>query len=131
MFEGDLALLHRPEHSNADNVETSISQALIWAREDEPYNVETLWMSGLDQEGKGIGLWMRALESPTLKKLQQIKRKDVDRLIGNAGLASSWLGVIAAREDALATRRPQIVLSHLENASRPRAWISVVSPTSC
>lgn len=86
--EDCLIRLHRPERfDESRDIETSISQALLWAKE-EPDHIKTLWMSGLDSEGKKIGLWMQALEHLELKEIQKAERKNIDRIIGKYGLAS-------------------------------------------
>lgn len=106
-----LALLHRPVEDTSDNVNETVSRAILWGN-TEADNVEHLWQAGLTRADQSA--LMQASSDLSLglsSKDASGGIHDIDAAIGDAGVAAAWLAMALAIEHASQTRRPQLVAS--------------------
>lgn len=97
-----IANLHRPVRSPVAQPAEALSTALRWAGVSAA-QIKAGWQTGLD--AKQIG----ALREPAVKLGLTLQATDVDRTIGNAGIAAPWLALACAASSLTEDAPEQIV----------------------
>ncbi|QAU23568.1 hypothetical protein EO087_07410 [Dyella sp. M7H15-1] len=106
-----LALLHRPVEDSKDNVNETISRALLWGNA-EAANVEHLWQAGLTHADASSLMQASSDLSLGLSSKQAADGiHDIDAAIGDAGVVAAWLAMALAIEHVSQTHMPQLVAS--------------------
>lgn len=106
-----LALIHRPAQDAKDNVNATISQAILWGN-TEAVTIDHLWQAGLAHADQRALMQASSDLSLGLSTVEPSEgTHDVDAAIGHAGVASTWLALALAVEHASQTQAPQLVAS--------------------
>ncbi len=120
-----LALLHRPESSPAEELESGMRMAA--------YNVpikdgivKHLWLSGLnDQQHAEVVVHQKKSPAQAVEGDSVI---NLDSAMGHAGAAAPWLAIAAAAEIVQRTQSPQMIICG--DITQDVLWSSLVTPTA-
>lgn len=121
----DASRLHRPEKSNAEQLNYGLSQALLWGNIG-PDTITGSWVTGAQLVGGAS--WNQACEDNHLQFSMTEDNKLIDQVLGNTGRAGSWL-TIALADATLNKDCPQdarLVATQPQHQS-DTFWMAVIS----
>ncbi|WP_323134151.1 hypothetical protein [Serratia ureilytica] len=120
-----LALLHRPDPSPAEELESGMRMAAY----NVPINdgiVKHLWLSGLnDQQHAEVVVHQKKSPAQAVEGDAVI---NLDSAMGHAGAAAPWLAIAAATEIAQRTQSPQMIICG--DITQDVLWSTLVTPTA-
>ena len=118
------AHIHRPRQGTIASLPQALSLALKWGNV-QPADIHHLWHAGFDKLGQQALLSALRAEKIALFESQQVSGEhDVDRLVGDAGIAADWFALACAIEFAHSYGGPQLVARH----NRVNSMLAVVRP---
>ncbi|SCZ21045.1 MULTISPECIES: hypothetical protein [Burkholderia] len=121
---GASAYLHRPRQGTLASLQQALSLALKWGKA-KPADIQHLWHTGFDKVGQQALMAAARTEKVALVESQQVPGEhNVDRIVGDAGIAADWFALACAVEFAQSFGGPQLVARHNEANS----IVSVVRP---
>ncbi|NVH73174.1 hypothetical protein FSB08_11430 [Paraburkholderia sp. JPY432] len=106
------ALLHRPVETEAGDLKTGISRALLWGNATSA-GIKVLWQAGLTGTLKADLL--RVASEVNLGVAQTVGLPgvhDIDLAVGMPGVCAGWLAVALGIESAIQTAAPQLIAWH-------------------
>jgi len=104
-----LALLHRPVEAESTSLNDAISTALLWG-ETNALGIGDLWQAGLKKEDKPALIQGTSDLSLGISQTENLAGiHDIDKALGNPGVAAGWLAVALAIEHAVQSGRPQLI----------------------
>ncbi|HDR9157079.1 TPA: hypothetical protein QDB05_003599, partial [Burkholderia vietnamiensis] len=116
--------LHRPRQGTLASLQQALSLALKWGKA-KPADIQHLWHTGFDKVGQQALMAAARTEKVALVESQQVPGEhNVDRIVGDAGIAADWFALACAVEFAQSFGGPQLVARHNEANS----IVSVVRP---
>ncbi|WP_423396387.1 hypothetical protein [Burkholderia sp. LMG 21824] len=108
------AHIHRPRQGTIASLQQSLSLALKWGK-TKPGDIQHLWYAGFDKIGQQALLSAIRTEKIALVEGQQVSGEhNVDRLVGDAGIAADWFALACAIDFAQSFGGPQLVARHNE-----------------
>ena len=119
-------LLHRPIAMTDDTLANTLTTALLWGHA-QGAQVGGLWQAALDEAAKtdlikaASDLGVAAAKADGLNGIH-----DIDRVLGNAGVATPWLALALASEHAERTGAAQAVATRC-----PTVSMAIVQPAAC
>ncbi len=107
-----LAQVHRPRQGTVAALSVTLSLALKWGGV-RPADVHHVWYAGFDKVGQEALLAAIRAEKIALVEGQQVSGElNVDRLVGDAGIAADWFALACALDFAQSFGAPQMVARH-------------------
>ncbi|MBB5192803.1 hypothetical protein HNQ50_003557 [Silvimonas terrae] len=105
-----LGALHRPERRSTDRIPHGLRHALSWSALTGETIVDQ-WLTGGAESAAQQALLSAYEDDPVgvAKTPELAGQHDLDRAIGNTGLASEWLTVALAAEHLAVTGTPQLI----------------------
>ncbi|MGF6289985.1 hypothetical protein [Paraburkholderia youngii] len=106
------ALLNRPVETEAGDLKTGISRALLWGNATSA-GIKVLWQAGLTGTLKADLL--RVASELNLGVAQTVGLPgvhDIDLAVGMPGVCAGWLAVALGIESAMQTAAPQLIAWH-------------------
>lgn len=119
------ALLYRPERGNKFDLGHKLIQVLMWSRTDAP-EVSDHWFTGGAEAPPQRALTdeLHALGIAAVKTADPERQHDLDRRIGDAGLAAPWLNVALACNYASQCGHKQLISVAQENT----VTLAIIAP---
>lgn len=120
-----LALLHRPDPSPAEELESGMRMAAYNVPVKDGI-VKHLWLSGLnDQQHAKVVIHQKKLPAQAVESEAVI---NLDSTLGHAGAAAPWLAIAAAAEIAQQTQSSQMIICG--DTTQDVLWSTLVTPTA-
>lgn len=120
-----VAQIHRPRQGTVATLPDTLKFALQWGAAD-PASIQHLWHSGFDSVGQQGLLNATRASGVILMAEQQVSGEhDLERTVGDGGIAADWLALACACDFAQSFGGPQLVARHRGRES----CLSVVRPT--
>ncbi|MBN3830773.1 hypothetical protein [Burkholderia sp. Ac-20344] len=108
----ELAHIHRPRQGAIASLQQALSLALKWGGA-QPADIHHLWHAGFDKIGQQALLSAVRMENIPLSDGRPVSGEhDIDRLVGDAGIAADWFVLACASEFAQSYGGPQLVARH-------------------
>ncbi|KWH63616.1 hypothetical protein ACGTRS_11180 [Burkholderia semiarida] len=108
----ELAHIHRPRQGAIAALQQALSLALKWGGAP-PADIHHLWHAGFDKVGQQALLSAVHTENIPLSDGRPVSGEhDIDRLVGDAGIAADWFALACASEFAQSYGGPQLVARH-------------------
>jgi hypothetical protein len=105
-----LAMLHRPNGTEACSIDEALARALQWGRV-EGVGIKRIWQGGLDLSARN------AATKALVKAGIGAKVANIDYMVGHAGAAAPWLAVAYAASAAVQNGAPQLVVTTDKNGA--------------
>jgi len=104
-----LAFLHRPVEAESMLLNDAIPMTLLWG-ETNASHIGDLWQAGLKKEDKPALIQSTSDLSLGISQTVNLSGiHDIDRALGNSGVAAGWLAAALAIEHAAQSGKPQLI----------------------
>jgi len=105
-----LARLHRPVEAESTSLNDVMSTALLWG-ETSAVHISDLWQAGLKKEDKPALIQSATDLSLGISGTESLSGiHDIDKALGNPGVAAGWLAAALAIEHAAQSGKPQLIV---------------------
>jgi hypothetical protein len=108
------AFIHRPMCGTVADLDHTLTYALRWGK-SEPMSVGQLWLSGVKTHSLAALHAALSIAGVTARRSEMPPEMNMDRTVGNAGVAAPWLSLACAVASANQSGANQLLIEQREN----------------